>query len=87
MSDVSISAKRTAVNTSVVLILASIVSQLFGWEINLSDSGVYVASVVLGVIVGIGYRLSRWATHRWPVLGWVLFGSGKEPEGMKPIGQ
>lgn len=34
---------------------------------------------VVGVVVGIGYRLSRAISDRWPVFGKILFGSNEAP--------
>lgn len=87
MSAVNISTKRTAINVTVVLWMVSLVNRIFGWKMNLTDQDVIWLAPAIGAVVGVGYRLSRWATAKWPTLGWVLFGSGKEPEGMKPIGK
>lgn len=83
---VNVSTKRTAVNITVVSLVIALIAKITGWEINVTAEDLALLSPVLGVIFGIGYRVSRFLSAKWPTLGWVLFGSGKEPEGMKPIG-
>jgi uncharacterized membrane protein len=84
---VNISTKRTAVNTAVVGYVLYLISFITGREftIDADDPINLIAPAAVGVLIGIGYRLSRWATAKWPSLGWVLFGSGKEPTAVKPI--
>ena len=86
-SPVNVSTKRTAVNITTVGLIIYAVSYVTGKEISIDpDDPINLLLVpAIGVVGGIGYRLSRWATNRWPSLGWVLFGSGKEPAGLKPI--
>ena len=84
---VNISTKRTGVNVAVLGYVAVVV----GWAtkgrvvLDLDSPIMLVAPAAVGVIVGIGYRLSRALTTKFPTLGWVLFGSGKEPVGVKAI--
>lgn len=84
-SPVNVSTKRTAVNAGVIVSIAAVVSKVTGWEIKLDDADLLIAIPVVTFIVGFGYRLSRAVTNRWPQAGWVLFGSGKEPAGLKKI--
>jgi len=86
---VNISTKRTAVNVTTITLIVGAMCRLFGWQITLdpTDPVLLVVAPALGVIAGIGYRLSRAITARWPAFGWVLFGSGKEPLGVKKIGE
>ena len=85
MSAVDVSTKRTAVNVTIVLAVIGGLSSVFGWQLNINSPEQLWLAPVIGAITGIGYRLSRFATTRWPAVGWVLFGSGKEPVGMAPI--
>jgi len=84
---VNISTKRTAVNVTAITLIVGAVCRIFGWELTLdpTDPVLLVVAPALGVIAGIGYRLSRAVTNKWPTAGWVLFGSGKEPLGVKKI--
>lgn len=81
----NVSTKRTAVNIVVVGYVVYAVNRLFGWDIKLSDTDMLIIMPVIGVVFGIGYRLSRLLTNKWAWLGWLLFGSGKEPLGIKKI--
>lgn len=76
MSDASVATTRTTVNSTVAALFALVLSNLFGWEISVSDP-VYLALVGFGVPVF--YRLSLWASAKWPTVGYVLFGTGKTP--------
>ena len=86
-SSVNISTKRTAVNITVVGYVIFIINKLFGWNLSLSDDTMMILMPVIGIVFGIGYRLSRALTTKFPALGYVLFGSGQEPSGVKPIGE
>jgi len=83
----NISTKRTTVNATVVGYIIYAINRLFGWHLDLNDADMLIVIPVLGVVLGIGYRLSRAITDKWPQLGWVLFGSAKEPLGVKKIGE
>lgn len=87
MSPVNVSTKRTAVNITVVLWAIAILNKVFNWHINLSEADAVWLAPIIGLVAGVGYRISRWATSKWPTLGWLLFGSGKEPAGIKPIAE
>jgi hypothetical protein len=86
LSPESLSAKRTAVNVTVVGYVIAVISRITGWEINVTPEDMVWLVPVIGFLMGVGYRLSRWATNKWPTLGWFLFGSGKEPAGVQKIG-
>jgi hypothetical protein len=81
----AISSKRTAVNSAVTIYIIGLVNAVFGWKISLDDISIIWIGAIIGFVMGVVYRLSRYATAKWPQLGWVLFGSGQEPAGMKPI--
>ncbi len=83
----NISTKRTAVNITVVGYVIYALNRILGWDINLTDTDMLIIMPVVGVVFGIGYRLSRAITTRWPQIGWLLFGSGQEPQGLKKIGE
>ena len=85
MTDAGISAKRTAVNSAVTIYIIGLVNTIFGWHISLSDQSLLYWGAAIGIIMGIGYPLSRFITAKFPSLSWVLFGSGKEPAGMEPV--
>lgn len=85
MNAVNISTKRTAVNVGVIAAIVAVICKVFGWTLNIDTNDLLVLSPVIAFVAGFGYRLSRWATAKWPTLGWVLFGSGKEPSGIKAI--
>jgi hypothetical protein len=82
----TISAKRTAVNSTVTIWLIGIITQITGWDIKFDDLSVIYIGVALGAIMGVVYRVSRYLSARWPALGWILFGSGQEPSGLKKTG-
>ena len=84
-SPVNVSTKRTAVNITVIGYLVMVLNRIFGWHLTVTPDDLVWVAPLLGVVFGVGYRLSRWATTKWPGLGWVLFGSGKEPLGVKKI--
>jgi hypothetical protein len=82
----TISAKRTAVNSTITIWLIGLVTQLTGWEIKLDDLNVLYIGAAIGAIMGIVYRVSRYLSSKYPLVGWFLFGSGKEPSGLKKTG-
>jgi len=86
LSPEAISSKRTAVNSAIVIWIVGLVNTAFGWHLSFSDSSILWIGAAAGAILGVFYRLSRWATAKWPSLGWLLFGSGQEPAGLKKIG-
>jgi hypothetical protein len=77
MNDVQTATKRTTVNAAITgVIVTSIVRVL---DIELDENSVMVLGIVIGAATGVVYRTSRAITAKWPKLGYVLFGSGKEP--------
>lgn len=87
MSDVNIATKRTAVNVLVIGWAVTLINAILGKKIMLDAEAMGLLSPVVAAVLALGYRVSRWATSKWPTLGWVLFGSGKEPTAMKKIGE
>ena len=85
-NSVNISTKRTAVNIGVLTATVALVAKFTGWNIQLNTNDLLLLSPVIAAGAGIGYRISRWASAKWPSLGWVLFGSGQEPASLKKIG-
>lgn len=83
---VGVSSKRTGINTTIVLMIVGVIGKAFGKEIVLTGDTLVLVSAALGFLAAIGYRLSRAISAKWPATGWVLFGSGKEPVGLKKIG-
>lgn len=77
MKSKNVATVRTTVNSTALLILASVGSHLFGWNVDLSDPVVVAA---LAVVTPIFYRASRWACDKWPTLGYILFGKSATPE-------
>lgn len=69
---------RTTVNMLVLTAIVSVVARYTGWEVKVEDLLPYLPA--LAPVAAVFYRLSRYLTGRFPVLGWILFGSGKEPE-------
>lgn len=69
---------RTTVNMLVLTALVSLVARYTGWNVRVEDLLPYLPA--LAPVAAVFYRLSRFLTHRYPSLGWILFGSGKEPE-------
>jgi hypothetical protein len=68
---------RTTVNTGALLVISSVVSHVFGVSVDLSDPTVVAA---LTIVTPIFYRTCRWASAKWPSLGYVLFGNVATPE-------
>ena len=82
---VNISTKRTAVNVGALTAITYLITKFTGWEFELTEDDLAILIPILTVVGGFGYRLSRALTTRFPVLGWVLFGSGKEPTAVRDI--
>lgn len=80
MSDNTVGWTRTTVNSLVAAALAWAIGNIswfdFLGDIDLNDGKFIVASAA---ITGVVWRLSMWATERFPDVGWVLFGIKKPP--------
>lgn len=72
-----IATKRTTVNAAVIGGIVYLAQRIFGVEIDPTDP-----LILLGVpvVVGIGYRASRWLTARFPALAVILFGDSATPD-------
>lgn len=71
MGNKQIATVRTTVNSTALALVAMLLSRLFGVTIDLTDPLIVAA---VAVVTPIFYRLSLWASEKWPVLGYVLFG-------------
>lgn len=87
MNSVNTSTKRTGVNIMVITAFMALIARIFNAEWTINPEDLALLSPVFGAIAAIGYRLSRVLTTKFPQLGYVLFGSGKEPAGIKRIGE
>lgn len=76
MSDTATATVRTAVPTAWATVIAWAVGR-FG--LDLSGAEWQVLCLALPVIGGVFYRLARVVEARWPVAGYVLFGSPRTP--------
>lgn len=85
MKPVNVSTKRTAVNFTVITAIVGVIAKVTGWQLTIEPEDLIWLSPIIGVVGGVGYRLSRAITTKWPWVGWVVFGSGKEPAGLRPI--
>lgn len=74
--DRNIATVRTGVNVGWIAAVAYIAQRFFNVTIDPADP---VVLVVAPAVVAFGYRLSAWASDRWPEAGRVLFGYGTTP--------
>ncbi len=77
----NIGAVRTTVNAFAVSVAVWVVAQFTDKIIDPSNPLILVG---VPLVLGIGYRLSRVVTAKWPSLGWVFFGIGKPPAYVDP---
>lgn len=84
---VNISTKRTTVNIAVIGWIVAAITWITGVSITVDAATMTLLTPVVAVVLGFGYRLSRAITAKWPSMGWVVFGSGKEPAGVQKIEQ
>lgn len=85
MTPVNVATKRTAVNITAITAIVGVIAKLTGWQLRIEPEDLIWIAPIMGVVGGVGYRLSRAITTQWPWVGWVIFGSGKEPAGMRDI--
>lgn len=76
-SSKNVATVRTTVNSTLLLVISSVCSRVFGWNVDLSDP---VVVLVLAGVTPIFYRASRWASEKWPTLGYILFGKVATPQ-------
>jgi len=76
MSDVRVATVRTTMPAVWVSLLMWLAVRL-GWDLDGDDW--QVVMLVAPLVLGVVYRLGRELEARWPVVGRVLFGSGKVP--------
>jgi hypothetical protein len=77
MNDVQTATKRTAWNST---ISAAVLAAIVKWtKVELDENDLLLLVGALGVVAGVVYRTSRAITAKWPKVGYILFGSGKEP--------
>lgn len=76
--NLNVATVRTTVQTVVLTAVVAVIAKLTDWQVEVDDLLPYVP--LLAPVAAVFYRASRWLTARYPSLGWVLFGSGKEPE-------
>jgi hypothetical protein len=74
--DRNIATVRTGVNVAWVAAAAYVAQRFFDVTIDPTDP---VVLVVVPAVVAFVYRLSAWASNRWPTLARVLFGYGTTP--------
>jgi len=76
-TNTNIATKRTTVNAAVIGAVVYLAQRFTGTEIDPTDP-----LILLGVpvVVGIGYRASRWLTVRFPALAVILFGDAAAPK-------
>lgn len=67
---------RTGWNTSIVLVVAGVLSRYTKVELDVEDP--MTVAVLSGAVV-VFYRLSRVVADRWTWIGYVLFGSQRAP--------
>lgn len=67
---------RTTVNTTIVLVVAGVLSRYTTLDVDLGDPFVVAA---LSAIIAVFYRLSRVIADRYTWIGYVLFGSPRTP--------
>lgn len=77
MNDTKKATVRTTVNTTVLAAICALVYQLFGWSWTVDDLLPYVGLVA--PVVAVFYRLSLWASKKWPTVGYILFGINEQP--------
>lgn len=76
MKDTTTATIRTAVPTAWATVLVWLIARL-GW--SPTDADWQVIMLAMPAVVGIVYRLGRIIEVRWPLVGHILFGSGKTP--------
>jgi hypothetical protein len=69
--------KRTTVNAAVIGAVAYFFQRFTGTELDMTDPLILVG---LPLVIGIGYRASRYLAARFPVLAVVLFGDAATPD-------
>jgi hypothetical protein len=80
-SDAAVATTRTGVNSTALAVIGWVLTNVFGWTIDVSDP-TFIAVVV--VAVPAFYRVTTVLTELWPPLGYIFFGvrstPGYEPE-------
>ena len=76
MNNADTATVRTGVNATALGVISYIVTNIFGWTIDVSDPG-FIAAVAIGV--PIFYRLTTVLTEKWPPLGYIFFGVRNPP--------
>jgi uncharacterized membrane protein YczE len=71
MTNKDIATVRTTVNTTVLSLVALVLSRLFSVTIDVTDP-LFVGTVLL--VTPVFYRASLWASDKWPAFGYILFG-------------
>lgn len=71
-----IATKRTAVNSTVIAAIVYLAQRFTSIEIDAADPLVLVG---VPIVVGIGYRASRFLSDRFPALAVILFGDTSTP--------
>jgi hypothetical protein len=74
--DRNIATLRTGVNVGWIAAAVYVAQRYFNVTIDPADP---VVLAVVPAVVAFGYRLSAWASDRWPEAGRVLFGYGTTP--------
>ena len=76
MNDKNTATIRTTVNSAWVSAVAVLLTNLFGWEIDLNDPVVILVLPAVGVVV---YRISVVLSEKIPWIGYILYGVNRSP--------
>ena len=77
MNDKMTGTVRTVVPAGWLALIVMVLNRVADWDLTLDELMPFLPIIMGGL--GVFYRAARELEQRWPVIGRILFGSGKTP--------
>lgn len=76
MKDTSVASTRTGVNATAFAVVAYVITNIFGWDIDFADPSVIL---IIGGGATLFHRITTILSELWPPFGYLFFGVRKAP--------